>query len=38
MHVAEIRQFCKVQEEGQRLMRSAMAQAQFVSAGVSSYS
>ena len=26
MRVGEIRQFCKVQEEGQRLMRAAMTQ------------
>jgi magnesium chelatase family protein len=26
MHVGEIRQFCKVGEEGQRLMRAAMTQ------------
>ncbi len=26
MRVAEVRQFCRLQEEGQRLMRSAMTQ------------
>jgi magnesium chelatase family protein len=26
MHIGEIRQFCKLQEEGQSLMRSAMSQ------------
>ena len=26
MHVGEIRQFCKLQEEGQRLIRAAMTQ------------
>ena len=28
MHVGEIRQFCKLQDEGQSLMRAAMSQMQ----------
>ena len=38
MHMGEIRQFCKLQEGGQSLMRAAMDAAQFVGACLSSYS
>ena len=37
MRVGEIRQFCKLPEEGQSLMRAAMSSAQFIGAGVSSH-
>jgi magnesium chelatase family protein len=37
MRVAEIRQFCKLQDEGQNLIRAAMSQTQLVSKSLSSY-